>query len=263
MTDDLPEIADERVEAYLDRVLLAARGRPREIRRTLAEVESHLRDAVAAGLAEGLAEEAAVTRALARFGPPEAAMRGMPRRAAYRTLLAQLVEAVLLLAGSFGLAAGVAAVPVTVLGLSRGLGFVTGDVPAERLTTAAQLDHFEEVVRAHLMVGFVGVLVVVGWLVLHAHRKEWPAVLPAGFDLTLAAALLTAVGATVLVVALRDLAAGRLAGTGDLLSTGAAVAVAALLCWALFARGALRMAGRATGATGAAEGVAPRRAGSW
>jgi hypothetical protein len=41
---------DEAIERYLDELLVQLRGSPRIVRRVLAEAESHLQDAVAAGM---------------------------------------------------------------------------------------------------------------------------------------------------------------------------------------------------------------------
>ena len=57
------------IEDYLDRLLVSLSGSPRQVRHTLAEVEAHLRDAVAEGMATGLSEDAAQTQALERIGP--------------------------------------------------------------------------------------------------------------------------------------------------------------------------------------------------
>ena len=45
------------IEDYLDRLLVSLTGSPRQIRHTLAEVEAHLREAVAEGVAAGLPEQ--------------------------------------------------------------------------------------------------------------------------------------------------------------------------------------------------------------
>ena len=43
------------IEDYLDRLLVSLSGSPRQVRHTLAEVEAHLRDAVAEGIAAAAA----------------------------------------------------------------------------------------------------------------------------------------------------------------------------------------------------------------
>ncbi len=69
-----PDAGDELIEAYLDELLLALRGRPRDARRLLAEAEGHLRESVAAGAAAWLGRAAAAEEAIRRFGPPSAAL---------------------------------------------------------------------------------------------------------------------------------------------------------------------------------------------
>src|SRR5262249_56024432 len=59
-------------EDYRDRLLVSLSGSPRQVRHTLAEVEAHLRDAVAEGIAAGLPEEIAQSQALERIGPVHA-----------------------------------------------------------------------------------------------------------------------------------------------------------------------------------------------
>src|SRR5262249_60475550 len=60
------------IEDYLDRLLVSLSGSPRQVRHTLAEVEAHLHDAVAEGIAAGLPEETAQVQALERIGPVHA-----------------------------------------------------------------------------------------------------------------------------------------------------------------------------------------------
>jgi len=62
------EPTSDLIEEYLDRLLISLTGSPRQIRHTLAEVETHLRDAVAEGIAAGLPEQAAQAQALAQIG---------------------------------------------------------------------------------------------------------------------------------------------------------------------------------------------------
>ena len=55
-TSDAPT---DLIEDYLDRLLVSLSGSPRQVRHTLAEVEAHLRDAEAEGIAAGLTGDAA------------------------------------------------------------------------------------------------------------------------------------------------------------------------------------------------------------
>ena len=188
----------ERIDSYLDELLLALRGRPREARRLLAEVESHLRESIEAHVAAGLDELEATEETLRRFGPPSVVARGLPPQPAYRSLLSQMAEAALLVVSLLFLAAGAAAVPAALLGLTADPGVVTGDragqVPAPgrcqqllhmlaapSCPQALAAHHLQEVVRDHLLSGWLGFLVLVAWWVLHSHRRARPTVLPAGF----------------------------------------------------------------------------------
>jgi len=254
----------ERIDSYLDELLLALRGRPREARRLLAEVESHLREAIDAHVAAGLGEPEATEEALRRLGPPSAVARGLPPQAAYRSLLSQLTEAALLVVSLLFLAAGVAAVPAAVVGLTANPRLVTGDqagpvlapgrcqqllhmLAAPSCTQALAAHHLQEVIRDHLLSGWLGFLVMVAWWVLHVHRRTRPAVLPAGFALTVCGTLLGIVAAFLLAVSIPDVARGTdsiggLTGSGDLVATGATMMAAALLCWVALARQATRPA---------------------
>lgn len=58
------------IETYLDKLVVELQGPGHEIRGILAEVEDHLTEAAAAGVAEGLDAQEAERRAVARFGSP-------------------------------------------------------------------------------------------------------------------------------------------------------------------------------------------------
>lgn len=253
-----PGDPDERIDSYLDELLLAMRCRPREARRLLAEVESHLRESIEAQVAAGLDEPEATEEALRRLGPPSAVARGLPPRAAYLSLLGQITEAALLVISVLFLAAGAAAVPAAVVGLTGNPALVTGDqagqVPppgrcqqllhmlaAPGCSQALAAHHLQEVIRNHLLTGWLGFLVLVAWWVLHIHRKARPTVLPAGFALTVCGTLLAIVAAFLLAIGITDVARGAdsigdLIGSGDVVATGATMMAAALLCWVALAR---------------------------
>lgn len=220
----MTDAAEERIQAYLDQVLLAARGGPREARGLLAEVEEHLRESVAALSAEGLDETRAVEEALRRFGPAPAVTRGSSR-AAYATLAGQLAETAPLLGAVVFLAVGVAAVPVAIVGL-------TGP-PA----SAAQLT---DVVRNHLLCGVAGFAALAAWWTLHVRRQARPSVLPVGFGLAVCGTAAAAVAAALLAFGLGDIVlhtgADGPVSPADLVATGATVTASALFCWILLAR---------------------------
>lgn len=85
---------DDPIEAYLDDLLVALRGRPRDIRHTLAECEAHLRDSAEREIAQGASVEQAARHAVEQFGDVAtvaAACNRAHRPAAVRALLPSLV----------------------------------------------------------------------------------------------------------------------------------------------------------------------------
>jgi hypothetical protein len=71
-------LVDDPLEVYLDRLLVAATGTPREIRRALAEAELHLHESAAELEASGLSYDDARAEAVRRMGPVEAAVDPEP-----------------------------------------------------------------------------------------------------------------------------------------------------------------------------------------
>ncbi len=157
--------------------------------------------------------------------------RGLPSLAAYQALLGQAIEAALLVISALLLSVGAAAIPAAILGLTANPDLVTGD-PAHPALTHGRCEqllhmlaasscgqaltghHLEEVIRNHLLTGWLGFLILVAWWVVHVHRKTQPALLPAGFALTVCSTLLgvrlrwpVATGATILTAALLSWAA--------------------------------------------------------
>lgn len=259
-----PDEPGDALDSYLDELLLELRGSPREARRVLAEAEGHLRQSIQARIAAGLSEAQATEEALRSFGPPWVVARGLPSQAAYRSMLAQMTEAALLVVSLLGLAVGIAAVPAAAVGLLANPGLVTGDQPGLALApgrcqqllhliaapSCAQsltAHHLQEVIRSHLITGWLGFVVLAAWWVLHVHRKARPAVLPAGFSLTVCGTLLGAVSVFLLAVSIPDLARGidgigDVAGSGDLVATGGTIMAAAAGCWLALAWQAIRPA---------------------
>ena len=60
---------DDPIERYLDQLLGTLPGSPRQVRHTLAEVETHLFDATSQARTDGLDEFAARAAAVQRMGP--------------------------------------------------------------------------------------------------------------------------------------------------------------------------------------------------
>ncbi len=177
------------VEDYLDALLVTLPGTPREVRHTLAEVEAHLHDAVAEGLAAGLPQAEAEAAALSRVGPP----RTITGRTAQFSRPAAALARRAALAGT--LIGGVALVAFGVSGLiswalasTRGGTFViapfppgsytradcarwlTGDPSARNCVAAMTSDHIGDIVLQGFAAGFLGLVSLSVFLVL---RSRW------------------------------------------------------------------------------------------
>lgn len=237
--------AGEPVEEYLDRLFLTLRGTPRQVRRTLAEAEAHLADAVAEGVAAGLPEPEAQAAALARFGPAHAVSGGpaWPRPALARrgTLAAALVGGVALVA--IGLSGGIA----WALARLRGGSFVTapfppgsytradcarwlaGDPAAHSCLSAMTADHVGDIVLSSAAAGVLGVLMLLAFWGL---RRRWQdratlTALPAGSTEAAGAVLAGLVALATLGVGVNMEMVRRGVGAGQPFSLAAAAAVAA------------------------------------
>jgi hypothetical protein len=181
---------NEPVEDYLDGLLLALPGTAREVRHTLSEVEAHLHDAVAEGVAAaGLTQPEAEAAAVARVGPIHAIAGRTPqfsRPAAAllrRTALGGfLVGGVALVA--YGISGGISWAMAAI----RGGMFVTapfppgsytradcarwlaGDPSARTCVAAMTADHVGDIVLQGIAAGFVGALALLAFWVL---RTKW------------------------------------------------------------------------------------------
>ena len=236
------------VEDYLDQLLTSLSGSPRQVRHTLAEVEAHLRDAVAEGVAAGLPEDRAQEWAVARMGP----VAGIAGRAGVITrpswaLTRRLVLTAALVGGSALTAIGGAGLAAWLLGRLRGDEFMTGPWPAGAYTqadcarwlsgdphthscgTAMLADHAWDFRLETAAAGILGLLTLGLYLVL---RQRWRdratlTALPAGTAQLAGTVLaaLAAVGCFGLVADLENVQHGI--GVGQPLSLGIAAAVAA------------------------------------
>jgi hypothetical protein len=235
--------ADDPVELFLDELLLELRGSPRAVRRALAEVEEHLRDAAREGVSEGLDEPQAARRAVERFGQPELVARQLARGESTVGAVALGREAVatLLPVGAvFLLAIGLSGLLAEAFGWVFGRTFVAGDAPgvtytAERCAQflsfepaarscedAAIAHHFGEVVGYRVAAGVLGVLVLAGWAVWRRRtrgRRSRGALAPS-FGLTVGAALASAAAAALLFLGSAGPITGHYDGTGNPLSGG-------------------------------------------
>jgi hypothetical protein len=177
------------IEDYLDRLLFSISGSPRQVRHTLAEVEEHLRDAVAEGMAEGLPEPEAQARAVARMGPVTAiAGRGALIARPSLALARRLVLTAALVAGGGLIAIGGAGLIGRLLAAAAGDKFLTapwppgtytqsdcarwlaGDPRTHSCVTAMLADHTGDYLLQTAAAGVLGLLVLGLYLML---RQRW------------------------------------------------------------------------------------------
>ena len=238
----------EPVEDYLDDLLLTLSGPPRQVRRTLAEVEAHLRDAVAEELAAGKSQAAAETAAVVRMG----AITGITGRTVqFSHPAAALLRRTALGGTLFG---GVAVVAVGISGVIgwamaawRGGTFLVAPFPAGSYTSAdcarwlaadraahsclaaMTADHVGEVIVYSLLAGVLGV-----WS-LAAHgllRRRWQdrgtlTALPVGSAEAVGVILALIVGAGMLIRGVNFEFVRRGQGAGQLFSLAIAAGGAA------------------------------------
>jgi hypothetical protein len=172
------------VERYLDRLFDLMAGTGSAGRRTLFEVEDHLREAVADAVAAGMTQDEAEAEAVRKFGPPEALVRGLMPANSLSVALRRLVSSAALL-GAVGLVAiGVSGGVAAGLGAAFDSTYVAGDEPGVTYTAtrcadffeyypdaasceaAATAHHLDEVVSYRLGAGVLGVLALLTFLAL-------------------------------------------------------------------------------------------------
>jgi MYXO-CTERM domain-containing protein len=207
---------DDPVEAYLDQLLVALPGPPRHVRHTLAEVEAHLLDDVAAGRADGLDEAAARSAAVRRVGPV-CGVADRPRFGWRLTpaLRRRIALATLLIGGVGGIALGIGGIIGRVVQALWGDNAIAVPFPAGSYSpadcarwlagypsahdcvTAMTADHADDFLRNAAAGGVLGLLALGGYELL---RRRWTSraiatALPAGSEDVLGAglALLSAV----------------------------------------------------------------------
>jgi hypothetical protein len=237
----------EPVEDYLDKLLLTLSGPPRQVRRTLAEVEAHLHDAVAEEVAAGKSQAAAEQAAVARigtlsqitgrpvqFGRPAAAL--MRRTALAGSLIGGIALMAVGLSGAIGwrlaaLRGGtflVAPFPQGSYTSADCARWLAGDPSAHNCVAAMTADHVGEVVLNSFVAGVLGILALsaYGWM-----RRRWQdrgtlTALPIGSAEAVGAilALIVAVGTAGRGVDLEIIQHGQGAGEMFSLTIGALVA---------------------------------------
>ncbi|MDQ1394195.1 MAG: hypothetical protein QOF30_3172 [Acidimicrobiaceae bacterium] len=232
---------DSPVEVYLDRLLAAAPGSPRDVRALLSEAESHLRDATAEGMASGLSQAEAEYDAVARFGTVRSVAAAEARRSSVplAALVRQVGASGLLLGAIGGIAVGVSGILTAILGAFGGSAFIVDISPATHLAPsdcarwlandprahscyqAALSDWAGEIVGFRLVAGVAGLLALAAFLVV---RRRWPR-LPATVVDTIAVTLFGLAGAWMLGLGIDWVAQGH-NGAGEWL--GAAPVALAL-----------------------------------
>ena len=245
------------VERYLDQLLLQLRGRAGDVRRILAETEDHLRDAVDAGMAGGLAQAEAQAQALARFGSARTVARRFGQ-AEHRLdpvdVLGSLVATVAWLGGIGLTAIGVSGLLAEAMGSAWGASFVAGDQSGVTYTTARCADffeyhaaahtcaqaaashHFDEVVQYRVAAGVLGLLVLLAaWLVRSRVRRDLVGTLPDGFIASIGTAVFGLAGVMLLLQGASQ-AAFRGQGAGQYLSA----AIVCVVLAAVFTRSLYR-----------------------
>ena len=131
---------DDLIEAYLDDLLVALRGTPRDIRHTLAECEAHLRDSAEREIAQGASVEQAARNALAQFGDVAtvaAACNRAHRPAAMRALVPSLLLTGARLAGVGFTAIGASGIVSWLLMKLTSTAAVFGAPPGTRYPASA------------------------------------------------------------------------------------------------------------------------------
>jgi hypothetical protein len=254
------------VEQYLDELYGRLRCAPRDARRILAEAEDHLREAVAGGLAAGLAQEEAEEQAVSSFGSVRAVVRAHDARRRRLPTLAVLRDLVMAAwrLGSVGLVAvGASGLIAWLMNAAFGRPFVGGTPGAIRYPAAgcqhwltlwphaqscaqaAMLENSSDAVSLRLAAGALGLAALAA---CHLARRRSRDLLPDTFTPTVAMTLFGAAG-----LGLAGLAAdhtllgirsglGTAAGAGFYLS-GAIVALVMALRYARdLHRGILRQA---------------------
>jgi hypothetical protein len=246
MTSGTTGARGDPVEHFLDRLLVSLSGSPRQVRHTLAEVEAHLRDAVAEGTAAGLSEPDAQAWAVERMGP----VQGVTGRAASAAqpsgaLLRRLLLTAFLVGGAAFVAIGGAGLVGRLLQAVKGTEFLTapwppgsytradcarwlaGDPGTRSCVTAMLADHAGDLMLEATAAGLLGLIVLAAYLAL---RQRWRdratmAALPAGSAEALGAVLagLAAIGCFGLAYNIETTQRGIGAGQPWSLSVAAAV----------------------------------------
>jgi hypothetical protein len=189
MTSEITGAHEDAVEQFLDRLLVSLSGSPRQVRHTLAEVEAHLRDAVAEGTAAGLSERDAQAWAVERMGPVHTVTGGPAVLSRPSGALLRRLTLTVCLVGGAGLAAvGGAGLIGRWFQAVKGTSFLTapwppgsytqadctrwlaGDPGTRSCVTAMLADHAGDIMLEATAAGVLGLLVLATYAVL---RMRW------------------------------------------------------------------------------------------
>ena len=254
MTDPTP--AGTPIEDYLDELLVASTGDPRQVRSLLAETEAHLHDATAEGMANGLDRVDAEREAVSRFGSVYEIADGERRRETVptRLLVRDSVLSGLWLGSIAAVAVGLTGVIAAVLGGLWGSRFLVDSPTTHDLTAsscaswlahattdncarAALADWSFETVGYRLAFGLVGVVGLGLWVGLRrrASRTGGSASLPAAVIDTIGALSFCVAGFWLTGMGIDALAVSSGHGAGQWLSAApVALALGAVFAWRLF-----------------------------
>ncbi len=223
--------APDLIDAYLDELQGRLRGTPGDIRRSVVECESHLRDRTAGFLADGIEAETAARQAIAAFGPPEtvaAELNRAHRPRAVRMLIAGGIVA-WLLTELLGSRTVFADAPGTSYGAAACAHYLAVHPNARTCAQAALAEGRDDSLFQRAAAGVLGVLLIAGlwWWRRRASRRplgEPPA-------LSLAAALVGVAMFGAVGVVLTGYGVDRAVvntGSGQWLSAGAVAIIVAL-----------------------------------
>jgi len=250
MSGPLPDTPADPVEDYLDRLLVTLSGSPRQVRHTLAEVEAHLHDAVAEGVAAGLPESQAQAQAVARMGPVHEVTGRGPALARPSLALARRLALTAALVGGIGfLAIGAAGLVARVLLAVKGTAFLTapwpsgtytqadcshwlaGDPGTRSCVTAMLADHAGDFLLQATAAGLLGLIALAAYLTL---RQRWQdrathTALPAGTAEALGTTLAALAALACLGQAVDTEMVQHGIGAGEPWSLGVAATVAAVV----------------------------------
>lgn len=234
-----PHRGDDPVEAYLDDLLGALRGTARDVRRTLAECEAHLRESVDRGITP--------EQAVASFGSVRDVAAGfnrVHRPATVRAVMSGLAFQIWRLSAVGLIAIGISGIIAWLAAMVAGTSAVFADAPgthdsaaacahflavqpaAHTCVAAALLEARDDALVQRWAAGVLGLALLAGWF----WWKRRTAVDPRTSDLRAAAALigLTAFGAAGLFLTGYGIDRAVInTGSGQWISSGAvALAVA-------------------------------------